>query len=166
MNRSEKQSKILVVEDDADIQQVLRAFLQQSGFEVLTASDGREAISIIPQFCPHLIVLDLMMQPVSGWEVLHWLQTNLQHTGQASFPTIPVLVVTARTPLAEKVRGFEAGAVEYVTKPTQPSIIVERIRAILLLTTEQRTQLRRQRIDEYRRMLERIQAAPPDGYLY
>lgn len=166
MDHSEKQPKILVVEDDVDIRLVLCAFLRHSGFEVCAALDGREAISTIPQFCPDLIVLDLMMRPVSGWEVLRWLEATRLQTGDASSPGIPVLVVTARTPLAEQMHGFEAGAVEYVTKPTQPSIIVEHIRAILSLTTEQRTLLRHQRIDEYRRILARIHGPHPNKVLY
>src|SRR5580700_6383957 len=110
-----EKSKILVVEDDTAIRQVLCIYLRYAGYEVETATNGQDAICIIPEFCPQLIVLDLMMQPVDGWEVLEWLRTN-----QESSP-IPVLVLTARTHLTEQVHGFEAGAVEYVTKPTQPS---------------------------------------------
>jgi DNA-binding response OmpR family regulator len=162
MNSSIKQPRILVTEDDADIRQVLCFFLKQSGFEVCTASDGREAIDIIPQFRPHLIVLDLMMQPTSGWEVLRWLRDNCQGSDEALLPMIPVLVLTALTPLTKQVQGFEAGAVEYVTKPTQPSAIVKRIHTILALSTEQRAMLQRKRIDEQRGILERISASQPD----
>jgi DNA-binding response OmpR family regulator len=168
MNSSIKQPRILVVEDDADIRQVLCFFLKQSDFEVCTASDGRGAIDIIPQFRPHLIVLDLMMQPTSGWEVLRWLQANCQgsHADETSLPIIPVIVLTALTPLTKQVQGFEAGAVEYVTKPTQPSAIVKRIHTILSLSAEQRTMLRRKRIDEQRGILERISASQPDELTY
>src|SRR5689334_14250345 len=124
--------RILVVEDDADIQHVLCVYLSHSGFEVRAASNGEEAIDAIPEFLPELIVLDLMMRPVDGWEVLRWLSARRQ------FGVPAVLVLTALTQLEEQVHGFEAGAIEYLTKPTQPRIIVERIRKILALSNEQR----------------------------
>ena len=169
MHTTADQPRILVVEDDAGIRQVLRVFLEHAGFQVHAASDGQEAINVIPEFRPHLIVLDLMMQPVSGWEVLNWLQANCQAPGnmlEAPLPMIPVLVLTALTPLTEQVHGFEAGAVEYMTKPTQPSALVKRIRNILSLSVEQRTMLQRRRIDERRGILERLHAPTPDEFTY
>jgi DNA-binding response OmpR family regulator len=156
---SGKQPKILVVEDDADIRQILSVFLKHSGFEVRTVTNGQEAIRAIPEFHPSLIVLDLMMQPISGWDVLRWLQTNLE-----SSETIPVLILTALTHIDQQVDGFEAGAIEYMTKPTQPGKLVERIHTILSLSPEQRTMLRRKRIEEQRAMLERIRAPQPDEF--
>jgi DNA-binding response OmpR family regulator len=152
-------TRILVVEDDADIQQVLCVYLKYSGFEVRTASDGEEAIASIPEFSPELIVLDLIMRPVDGWEVLHWLRTQLQ-----SAP--PVLVLTALTQLEDQVHGFEAGAVEYLTKPTQPGVIVERIRKILALSNEQRARLQCERTAQQRKTLDLISAPQPDEFIY
>lgn len=150
-------SRILVVEDDPDIRQVLGVYLRYSGFDVCSASDGSEAIGLIEQFAPHLVVLDLKMRPVDGWEVLHWLRT------QQLASKLPVLVLTALYRLDEQVHGFEEGAIEYITKPTQPGKIVERICAILGLNAEQRTMLQRKRIDERRSMLERVQT-PSDEF--
>ncbi len=176
MHSSGKQPKILVVEDDFDIRQILSVFLEHAGFEVRTASEGQEAIRIIPEFRPHLIVLDLMIQPISGWDVLRWLQANQQaspveseaetQTAEAPLHSIPVIVLTALTDVAQQVDAFEAGAVEYMTKPTQPTKIVERIYTILSLSEEQRTMLRRKRIDELRAVLERIYAPQPDEFFY
>ncbi len=157
---TENKSKILVVEDDAAILQVLCVFLEFAEFEVLGLSNGEEAIHVIPEFCPHLIVLDLMMQPVSGFEVLDWLRAN------RITPPLPVLVLTALTQLTEQVHGFEEGAVEYMTKPAQPSALVERIRSILSLSVEERTLLRQKRIDEQRRVVERVYAPQPDEFVY
>lgn len=154
-----KTARILVVEDDADIQHVLCVYLKYSGFDVRSASDGQEAIVIIPEFVPHLIVLDLMMRPVDGWEVLHWLRARRQFSP-------PVLVLIALTQLEEQVHGFEAGALEYLTKPTQPSIIVERIRKILALSNEQRTLLQRERCEQQRKILKLISASQPDEFTY
>jgi len=160
MYNTENKSKILVVEDDAAILQVLCVFLEFAEFEVLGISNGEEAIHVIPEFRPHLIVLDLMMQPVSGFEVLDWLRAN------RVTPPLPVLVLTALTQLTEQVHGFEEGAVEYMTKPAQPSALVERIRSILSLSVEERNLLRHKRMDEQRRVVERVYAPQPDEFVY
>ena len=160
MYNTENKSKILVVEDDAAILQVLCVFLEFAEFEVLGISNGEEAIHVIPEFCPHLIVLDLMMQPVSGFEVLDWLRANRKT------PPLPVLVLTALTQLTEQVHGFEEGAVEYMTKPAQPSTVVERIRSILSLSVEERILLRYKRLNEQRRVVERVYAPQPDEFVY
>jgi DNA-binding response OmpR family regulator len=152
-------ARILVVEDDANIQHVLCIYLKHSGFDVRGASDGQEAIAVIPEFQPHLIVLDLMMRPVDGWEVLHWLRARHQVAP-------PVLVLTALTQLVDQVHGFEAGAVEYLTKPTQPRIIVERIRKILALSSEQRALLQREHQEQQRKTLDLISAPQPDEFTY
>lgn len=155
-----KKNKILIVEDEVAIQQVLSFFLKHNGFETLAVSDGQEAIRVIPEFEPHLILLDLIMRPVSGWEVLHWLRAN------GLVPPLPVLVMSALVNLREQMQGFEEGAIEYITKPTQPSIIVERVRTILSLNTEQRLLLQHKRMDEKRKVLERIHAAQTDEFVY
>lgn len=152
-------TRILVVEDDADIQHVLCVYLKYSGFDVRAASDGQEAIAIIPEFVPHLIVLDLMMRPVDGWEVLYWLRARRELSP-------PVLVLTALTQFEDQVHGFEAGALEYLTKPTQPSIIVERIRKLLSLSSEQRALLQHERSEQQRKILKRISASQPDEFTY
>ena len=149
-------ARILVVEDDVDIRHVLCVYLEHSGFDVRGAADGQEAIGLIPEYRPHLVVLDLMMRPVDGWEVLHWLRA--QHLN----PPLPVLVLTALYHLAEQIQGFEEGAIEYLTKPTQPAIIMERIHTILGLSTEQRALLQRKRIDQQRSVLERVRTQPDE----
>ena len=146
--------RILLVEDDAGIRQVLCLYLTYSGFDVREAADGQEAIDLIPEYSPHLIVLDIMMQPVDGWEVLHWLRARRMQ------PPLPVLLLTALYQPAEQLQGFEEGAIEYLTKPIQPALIVERIRTILKLSTEQRMMLQRKRMEEQRSTLERISASP------
>lgn len=144
--------RILVVEDDFDIRQILSVYLKHCGFDVSCASDGQEAIPLISSYQPHMLILDLMMRPVDGWEVLQWLNT------QRLNPPLPVLVLTARSRLEEQLRGFEAGAIDYIVKPTQPGVIVDRINALLNLSAEQRTLFQRKRIDERRSMLERARA--------
>ena len=159
MYEARKGPKILVIEDDIAIQQVLCFFLKKNGFETRSV-DGQEAIRVIPEYVPNLIILDLIMRPVSGWEVLHWL--NVNHLT----PAIPVLVLSALVHLREQMHGFEEGAIEYITKPTQPSIIVERVRTILSMSVEQRIMLHHQRMDEQRKTLERLYAAQADEFVY
>jgi DNA-binding response OmpR family regulator len=155
-----KKHRILIVEDEVAIRQVLSFFLNHNNFETLAVANGQEAIRAIPEFNPHLIILDLLMEPVSGWEVLHWLRVN--HLT----PFHPVLVLSSLVNLAEQMHGFEEGAIEYITKPTQPSIIVERVRTLLSLSTEQRLLLQHKRMDERRTVLERIRAAQSDEIVY
>ncbi|HLI89934.1 MAG TPA: response regulator [Ktedonobacteraceae bacterium] len=156
---SEKR-RIVVAEDDLAIQQVLCFFLRHNGFEVRGASNGQEAIRIIREFNPHLVVLDLVMRPVSGWDVLQWLRVN------RLTPPIAVLVLSALVQMREQVLGFEEGAVEYITKPAQPSVVVERVRTILSLNMEQRLMLQHNRLDERRRVMERMQDIQPDDFSY
>lgn len=153
-------SKILVVEDEPSIQQVLCFFLTHNGFEVLGVSNGQDAIRAIPEFDPQLIILDLIMRPVSGWDVLAWLHLN--HPS----PPLPVIVLSALVNLNEQMQGFEEGAVEYITKPTQPSAIVERVRTILSMSAEQRSLLQRKRIDEQRKILARLATMKRGEFAY
>jgi DNA-binding response OmpR family regulator len=156
----ESPKRILVVEDEHSIQQVLCFFLQHSGFDVRGVLNGQDAIRVIPEFLPDLIILDLMMRPISGWDVLEWLHA------QPFSPSIPVIVLSALVNLTEQMHGFEQGAIEYMTKPTQPSIIVERVRTLLSMSTEQRMILQHKRLDEQRRTLDRLYAAQSDEFVY
>jgi DNA-binding response OmpR family regulator len=156
MDRVVQRNRILIVEDEPAIQQVMCFFFRMHSFEVIGASGGLEAIQLIPEFRPQLIILDLVMRPVSGWDVLEWLHTQRFQ--------IPVLVVSALVNLAEQLHGFEKGAVEYITKPTQPSVIVERVCSLLSMSTEQRTMLQHQRMDEQRQRLEHLYAAQADNF--
>jgi DNA-binding response OmpR family regulator len=156
----EEKSRILVVEDEADIQLVICLYLRYAGFEVCGVSNGQEAIRRISEFEPDLIVLDVLMHPMSGWDVLDWLRAH------RITPPLPVIVLTALTQSIEQIHGFEEGAIEYMTKPTQPSLLLQRIRAVLALNAEQRLLLRGKRMEERRKLLERLNAAQQDEFSY
>ena len=158
MQIGEKKYKILIVEDEADIRQVLCFFLQHSGYDVLDVASGEEAIEVIPAYQPHLLILDLMMQGKSGWDVLQWLQETHQNL-------LPVIILTARVHFSDQIQGFEKGAVEYITKPMQPTKVVERVRLLLSLTAEQRLLRQRKRIDDQKKTLERLSAASKDEFI-
>lgn len=160
MQEAVPRRRILVVEDELSIQQVLCFFLKHNDFDVLAVSNGQDAIRVIPEYQPHLIILDLMMRPVSGWEVLHWLRDRHMT------PRLPVLVVSALVHLAEQLHGFEEGAIEYLTKPTQPSVIVDRVRTLLSLSVEQRSMLYQQRMNQQRQTFQRIHAPHLDEFVY
>ena len=160
MDEVAQKYRILIVDDEPAIQQVMCFFFKLHKFEVLGVSGGQEAIQAIPEFKPHLIILDLIMRPVSGWDVLEWLHAH------RSTIQIPVLVMSALVNLAEQLHGFEKGAIEYMTKPTQPSVIVERVRALLAMSTEQRTMLQHKRMDEQRRILKHLYAAQSENCMY
>lgn len=160
MHDMSQQKRILIVEDERSIQQILCFFLRHHDFEVLAVSNGQEAMRVIPEFQPHLIILDLVMHPGTGWDVLQWLRTKLLT------PHIPVLVVSALVHITEQVQGFEEGAIEYITKPTQPSVIVERVGALLSLDVEQRMQLQSERMAEQRKTLQRLSVKQPDEFVY
>jgi DNA-binding response OmpR family regulator len=160
MDEVAQKNRILIVDDEPAIQQVLCFFFKLHNFEVLGVSGGQEAIQAIPEFRPQIIVLDLIMRPVSGWDVLEWLHVHRLTT------QMPVLVVSALVNLSDQLRGFERGAIEYITKPTQPSVMVERVRALLAMSAEQRRMLRHKRMDEHRRILKHLYAAQAENVMY
>lgn len=155
-----QKKRILIVEDEAMTQQVLCICLKHRDFDVLGVSGGQEAMLVIPEFKPHLIILDLLMHPISGWDILHWLRAK--HLT----PRIPVLVVSALVHLTEQMQGFEEGAIEYIPKPTQPSIIMERVRTLLSMSAKQRSMLQHKRINEQRDVLARLTAMQLDEFVY
>lgn len=116
---------ILVVDDEPPIVRLVKAKLQADGYEVMTASNGAEALKAIEQQRPDLIVLDLMMPTMDGFETLRRVRATSQ---------IPVLMLTARTSDADKLRGLNSGADDYLTKPFNPDELSARIRAILRRT--------------------------------
>ncbi len=160
MQTNGKNYKILIVEDEADIRQVLCFFLRHSGYDVLDVASGEQAIEVIPEYQPHLLILDLMMGSTSGWDVLQWLHEEYPH------PMVPVIILTALVHFSDQIRGFEEGAVEYITKPTQPMKVVERVQLLLSLTPEERLLRQRKRIDDQKKTLQRLLAAKEDEFVY
>lgn len=152
--------RILVAEDDLAIQQVLCFFLRHHGFDTLSTDTGNDTIRAIPDYEPHLLILDLLMSSGSGWDVLNWLRE------QQRIPRLPVIVLSALVNLKEQVQGFEEGAVEYITKPLQPSLLMERVQTILTMSYEQRALLQRKRRDERRKTLDRVSAPLPAEWEY
>jgi two-component system, OmpR family, phosphate regulon response regulator PhoB len=116
---------ILIVEDDAALAELLRYNLARAGFAVDTAADGAEGLLKARERPPALIVLDWMLPEVSGIEVCRHLRRD------ARSRAIPILMLTAKGEVADRVRGLEAGADDYLAKPFSPAELVARVRAVL-----------------------------------
>ncbi len=114
--------KILVVDDELKIVQLVRAYLQQAGFSVVTASNGKDALTLWKVEQPALVVLDLMLPDIDGLDVAWEIR---QKSGT------PIIMLTARAEDADRIAGLEIGADDYVVKPFNPRELVARVRAVL-----------------------------------
>ncbi len=114
--------RVLVVEDDAEITDVLRRSLRHEGYEVRTAGDGVEALDAALQFVPDLVVLDLGLPRLDGIEVCRQLRAD---------GDVPILILTARTETDDRVTGLDSGADDYLVKPFERQEFLARIRALL-----------------------------------
>jgi len=131
--------KILVVDDEPAIVELAQLYLHKDGFETVSAADGIEALIQVKQHQPDLVVLDLMLPGLDGWEVCKRLRSETN---------IPIIMLTARSDDVDKIVGLELGADDYVTKPFNPRELVARVRAILRRTS--RDEKAAQKRDHYR----------------
>ena len=113
---------IMVVDDEERIRSLVRAYLEQDGFRVVAAADGREALFLVRREKPDLIVLDLMMPEMDGYE---FMRLHRKEEGT------PIIILTARVEESDKIIGLELGADDYVTKPFGPRELVARVHAVL-----------------------------------
>ena len=113
---------ILVADDEANIRELVTLYLEKEGFSVITASDGRAAVNSAREFQPDLIVLDLMMPELSGYEVCRELRRDSD---------VPILMLTARGDDVDRIVGLELGADDYLGKPFHPRELTARVKAIL-----------------------------------
>ena len=116
---------ILVVDDEANIRDLARLYLEKDGYKVILAQDGAQALSVAKESEPALIVLDLMLPEIDGWEVCRRVRAD---------SNVPILMLTARDDDIDKIVGLEMGADDYLTKPFNPRELVARVRAILRRT--------------------------------
>lgn len=114
--------KILIADDERAILDALGGYLQQAGYSVVTARNGREAVFVFRHEQPDLVVLDVMMPEMDGWEAARWIRKE---------SAVPLLFLTARVEDTDQISGLEIGADEYLTKPFSPPVVVARVRALL-----------------------------------
>jgi two-component system alkaline phosphatase synthesis response regulator PhoP len=117
--------RVLIVDDDKEAVRLMRAYLEQSGYEVLVAYEGESAMHMLRREHPDLLLLDLMLPQRDGWEI-----TRLARSDPA-LSHVPIIMLTARVNDTDKIVGLEMGANDYVTKPYNPREVVARVRAQL-----------------------------------
>ncbi len=118
-------AKILIVDDEVHILQLVRFNLEKEGYTVIEALDGQQACNIIKQEKPDLIILDLMLPKMDGFEVCRFIQKD------SEIGDIPIIMLTARSEEIDKILGLEIGADDYVTKPFSPRELLARVKARL-----------------------------------
>src|SRR5436309_4156449 len=120
----QQQGRVLVVEDERDVADLIRYNLTKEGYDVVVAPTGSDALKQAREVHPDLVLLDIMVPQLNGWEVCRRLKQD------ADTKNIPVIMVTGRVEEGDKVLGFEMGADDYVTKPFSPRELLARIRAV------------------------------------
>lgn len=125
-------SRILVVDDEADISMILTVTLRRAGYEVSRAADGIEALEAIRRQPPDLVLLDMMMPRADGIETLRGIREH------APTARVPVIMLTAKAALADKMAAFDRGADDYVAKPFEPAEVLARVQALLKRTSDSR----------------------------
>ncbi|HOB22212.1 MAG: response regulator transcription factor [Firmicutes bacterium] len=138
-------TKILVVDDEPNVCELIRIYLEREGYDVIIAHDGETALSLIEQERPQLVVLDLMLPKLDGWKVCE----KLRSRGNK----IPIIMLSAKGEEMDRILGLELGADDYVTKPFSPMELVARIKALFrrLGTQEEVLRFEHLTIDKTRR---------------
>ena len=116
------QYKILIVDDDENICELLRLYLEKDGFDTIVANDGEQAVDFAAKYSPDLILLDIMLPKLDGWQVCR----EIRKTSEA-----PIIMLTAKGETFDKILGLELGADDYVSKPFDTKEVIARIKAVL-----------------------------------
>jgi two-component system alkaline phosphatase synthesis response regulator PhoP len=140
-------TRVLVVDDDAPIRLLCRVNLEAEGIEVLEAGDGRVGLEAAQRELPDVILLDVMLPQMDGWQVAEKL------VDEPATAEIPIVFLTARAEFSDRARGLEIGGVDYVTKPFNPVELAPLIRDLLeRVERGERDELRRQKLAQLRQM--------------
>lgn len=137
------QYKILIVDDDANICELLRLYLEKDGFDTVVANDGEQAVEYASKYSPDLILLDIMLPKLDGWQVCR----EIRKTSET-----PIIMLTAKGETFDKILGLELGADDYVSKPFDTKEVIARIKAVLRRTndSDKGTQISEVRYDKLR----------------
>jgi DNA-binding response OmpR family regulator len=140
--------KVLVIDDEAPIRLLCRVNLEAEKMEVVEAEDGTQGLELASTEQPDVILLDVMMPGLDGWEVLHRLLDDEQTK------EIPIVFLTARAELRDRARGLELGGVDYVTKPFNPVELAPLVQGVIeRVKRGEREEIRKERIAELRDLL-------------
>lgn len=118
-------TRILVADDDREIVRLVRSYLEQARYQVLTAYDGETTIHALRRETPHLLILDLMLPERDGWDITRIVRSD------PTLMSIPIIMLTARVEDSDKIIGLELGADDYIAKPFNPQEVVARVRSVL-----------------------------------
>ena len=118
-------AKILIVDDDRNICELLRLYLEKDGFSTIVANNGAQAIEFVKKYSPDLILLDIMMPELDGWQVCRMLRKEYD---------TPIIMLTAKGEVFDKILGLELGADDYISKPFDTKEVIARIKAVLRRT--------------------------------
>ncbi len=116
---------ILVVEDEPSIREVVSLYLERAGYHVVSVKDGTTALEVIDKQLPDLVILDLMLPNIDGYEITRYLRSGVD---------VPIIMLTSRREEVDRIAGLEMGADDYVVKPFSPQELVSRVRAVLRRT--------------------------------
>jgi DNA-binding response OmpR family regulator len=133
----QKRRGVLIVEDERDVAELMRYHVMKEGYEATVASRGIDGIRLAKEFQPNLVLLDIIVPELNGWEICRRLKRDRETAG------IPVVMVTGRVEEGDKVLGLEMGADDYITKPFSPRELVARIRAVRRRSVSTRTFVQR-----------------------
>ena len=123
-----EQSKILIVDDDPNICELLRLYFEKEGFAVTLAYDGKRALNLFAEVQPTIILLDIMLPEIDGWQVCREIRKT---------SNVPIIMITAKGETFDKILGLELGADDYVVKPFDAKEVVARVKAVLRRSTPQ-----------------------------
>ena len=115
-------NKVLVVDDDAHIVELIKLYFEKEGFPVVTANNGRQALDQFKAEAPAIVILDVMMPEMDGWDVCREIR---------KFSTTPIIMLTAKGETFDKVLGLELGADDYMVKPFETKELIARVKAVL-----------------------------------
>ena len=118
--------KILIVDDDENICELLRLYLDKEGFEPIVANDGEKAVEYTKLYCPSLVLLDIMLPKFDGWQVCREVR---------KFSSVPIIMLTAKGDTFDRILGLELGADDYVAKPFDAKELIARVKAVLRRST-------------------------------
>ena len=137
------QYKILIVDDDENICELLRLYLEKDGFDTVVAGDGEQAVEYAAKYSPDLILLDIMLPKLDGWQVCR----EIRKTSET-----PIIMLTAKGEIFDKILGLELGADDYVSKPFDTKEVIARIKAVLRRThdSDKSSQINEVRYDKLR----------------
>lgn len=128
--------RILIVEDEPSIAEVVALYLQRAGYGVQTAATGKQAMTLLEHGIPDLVVLDLMLPEVDGLSITRWLRDRSD---------VPIIILTARREEIDRITGLEMGADDYMIKPFSPQELVSRVRAVLRRTKREQAEAESER---------------------